>query len=717
MSINREIGERYAESTPEVPVAVPALVADAFTLSHLATDPEGFKVETGRQLRRNEEGYTSPLTDDERERLRQAMRQEAKFQGGPKVREARTALREAQSQSADKTVIAELEQRFHGHRQRYIRGMAGKVGLRDIHREGDTLIADIKNVAYPFYQEFAKPEDSEAVLDFSNLLGVSMAVRTADGRLVIQHRAVSKQRLDQEGLTRGNRVYSDGPGASVAGLYDASMDEPDRSPGTPDKVTSDSVRAASLKEAEEELGLSYGDIEKIRIVGLGHDHIRVHDELLLLTDSRLTAEELHQASRESKRNKNLGAADFEEKYFEIPATTEAIETLLTEVKAPLPPTHAALFIAAGYSIALQEQGLAAANDWRARMEPWVNENYRQMDEMVKTFYWQHPEALESTPERYWSDLAPERNPSGYSPDYTPGEQGLPETEEELVRTGLVPERRRYVESAFLFDVDGPITDPEKKAVIEPEVLDIIADRIENGEPVGFNTGRASAWVMERVVPQLLERIDNKAMLRNFVVIGEMGGTWVTFNEEGEAQYGQSQQLTVPDDMLEAIRKLTDEKYSDVMFVDPDKRTMVSIEMRQGQTVDVFDMRRAELGNELNQILAETGNEGRFAVEHTTIATDIQSKHVGKALGAERFVQLLRLLEIKPDQFLTFGDSPSDMEMTEELERRQLKALFVYVGEKEITRKAVNGTREKERFPVIKIGGYSLGTLRALGFLA
>lgn len=716
MSLERSVDLRYAEPSEARPVAEPAFETPTFTISHLSADPDGYKIDTRRQLTRRE-GRSGEFTEEEKARLRDAVKGveggkgEIQFQGGPAVREARLALIEGHARNASLEKLEELEQAFEHARQDYVRGMAGKVGVRNIERDGDTLSVDVKYVPFPAYTEFARPDDSEEMRDLSRLVGVAMAVRTADGKLVVQHRAVSKQRLDIEGLTRGNRIYADIPGASVAGMLDGTMNDPDRKAGTPDRLNTDAVRAAILKETDEELGLGYNDVSKVRIVGVGQDLVQVHDEFLLLTDANVTAEELREKSRTSAHNKNLGEADFEEKYVEIPATVAAIETLLTEVRAPLPPTHAALFVAAGYSMMLKEEGLHAANDWRARMEPWAGENYRRINEEVRTHYWMHPEALQQVPERYWNKPAPLRDPEGYSPHYTPDEQGLPDFEEEMVRTGLIPDRRRHVESAYLFDVDGPITDPELKEVVEEELLDTIAEQIQLGEPVGFNTGRSTAWVMERVVPHVLERVEDKSTLSNFVVIGEMGGTWVTFDEEGNPRHGKSQQLTVPEKMHQRVQQLVDEKYSDVMFVDPDKVTMVSIEMRQGQTVDVFDMRRAELGNELQQILTETGTESIFHVDHTTIATDIQSHNAGKALGAERFVQLLKLLEIKPDQYLTFGDSVSDLKMAEELVRRYRKTLFVYVGDKEVT------SGDEERFPIVPIKGYSAGTVRALRFLA
>jgi hydroxymethylpyrimidine pyrophosphatase-like HAD family hydrolase len=689
--------------------------AGAFTIPFLAADPEGFVVATDHQLTRREPdapGDAPLLSAPQQERLRHAMQDEIRFQGGEKVSAARAALRGAQEQAEEQGVatdpdeLGRLAHDFDQARQQYVRGMAGKVGLRNVTADGGTLTTDVKFVSFPVYTELSRPENSSEILDLSSLAGVAMAVRTTDDRLVIQHRAVAKQRLDGDSLSRGNRIYPDIPGASVAGMLDATVDSADRPAGAPDAVDTDAVRAAILKESFEELGTGLHDYAKLRVVGLAHDNIAPHDEFLLLTDARITAAQLREQSRSARRNQNLGDADFEEKFIDIEASPEAIETLLTDVKCPLPPTHAALMVASGYSMML-ERGVDEAEAWKARLEQAVRENYRQIDGMVAGFYQRQPEALERVPERYWDKPVPPRNPHGYSSDYTPEEQGLPNFDDEMVRTGLMPETRRVVPEAWLFDVDGPLTDPKEHKVTEPELLDIVARKLEAGEPVGLNTGREVEWVMERFVGALTERLNEPAALKNMIIIGEMGGTWAVFDADGQPHFNQSQQLSIPEALNDAIKQLVEQEYGDAMTFADERRTMASVIMREGYDLKDFDRLRLELGVKLHELVEESGQADRLHIGQTTIATDIQVKHAGKDLGADRFLEWLSVRGIRPEHVTTFGDSASDIEMAEELNRRGRDTTFVFVGENPVA------PTHPGAYPVIHEPGFSSATLKVL----
>lgn len=715
---NPENGHSHGQqpSRPEQPAGQPDFDAGAFTIPFLATDPEGFNVATNRQLTRREvhTGAAGPfLTPEQRERLSRSMKHEIRFQGGEQVAAARAALRGAQQQAeqqgvaADPAELGTLAHNFEQARQRYVRGMAGKVGVSNVESDGSTLSADVKFVAFPAYTELSHPGNSVEALDLSRLSGVAMAVRTTDDRLVIQHRAVAKQRLDGSSLSRGNRIYPDIPGASVAGMLDATMDSPDRLAGTPDPVDTDAVRAAILKEASEELGTDLHDFAKLRIVGLAHDNITPHDEFLLLTDARITSAELRERSRSAARNQNLGDADFEEKFVDIEASPEAIETLLTEVKCPLPPTHAALMAASGYSMVLAERGFEAAEAWKERLEEGIRENYRQIDEIVADFYERRPEVLARVPERYWDKPVPPRNRRGYSSDYTPEEQGLPSFDDEMVRAGLMPETRRTVAEAWLFDVDGPLTDPQEHKVTEPELLDIVARKLEAGEPIGLNTGREVQWVMDRFVDSLAGRLESPAALENLIVIGEMGGTWATFDADGQPHFNKSQQLAMPEELAAAIKQLVAERYGDAMTFADERQTMASVIMREGYDIKDFDRLRLELGGQLHEMVADSGAADQLQIGQTTIATDIQSIHAGKDLGADRFLEWLEVRGIKPEHITTFGDSASDIEMAEELHRRGRDTSFVFVGENPVA------PAHADSFMVTHEPGYSSATLKVL----
>ena len=701
----------------------PEFDGGAFTISAFSSSPEGFQFQTRNVIgKTGPEGLTGEraLTEQEQARVRDAIKGEMKYAKYGQVSDAREKWRtEKEKEDADPDEIAALRAEFDKERER-VKKSGKKIGIRDVQVDSNTLSADVKTVLFSVYNEFSKPGDREPILDLSAATGTAMILRSTDNRFVIQHRAVSKQRLSEPELSSGNASYNDQPGASVAGMLDASLSSPDRKPGTPDPIDTDSIKGNIFKEASEELGLAPTDMDALRIVGVAQDKVKIHDELLLLADTSLDASQIRKKSRESIRNNKdkLGEADFEEKFIDIPATREAVETLLTEVKCPLPPTHYATIVAAGYSIVLQESGAPAAEQWKKDLEPKMKANINAMNQIVSDYYVKYPEALtiKQVPERFWKlkrDRIPGRNQHGYTPAYAPDEQGLPSFEDEMTRTGLIPETRRHIGEVLMFDVDGPISDPTEKQIKHHELVTKLSERLEAGEPVFLNTGRSTKWVMERVVPHLNGKVDDSSLLSNLVIIGEKGGTWVEFDDNGEAYHGKSQVLSIPKAVNEAARKLVEDKYGDCMFFDATKQTMMSIEMKDGHEIAKFTSRQAELVEDLNALLAVKELENIFKVDATTIATDVESDYVGKARGADRCLQWLQDRGIKADRFVAFGDSVSDLEMADELQRRGKEVKFVYVGDAKKLADAAALGKVKDSDIITNEGDFSAGTLRYL----
>lgn len=242
------------------------------------------------------------------------------------------------------------------------------------------------------------------------------------------------------------------------------------------------------------------------------------------------------------------------------------------------------------------------------------------------------------------------------------------------------ETHRQVDTAYLFDVDGVLTDPVEKRVDREEIFSEIISRLQNGQPIAFNTGRSTKWVFENVITPMLDRVEYKSIFQNAIVIGEKGGSWAIFDENGDAQHHIVAGLGVSDELQHQIDELVTEKYAHIMGnLDP-KQTMSSIEMLDGANLEDFHAAQKQLVDDLNRLLATSGISGKLRVDATTIATDVENPHVGKALGTERFIEFLRLRDIKPTRFIAFGDSPSDLAMADELARRGRQVEMVYVGD-------------------------------------
>lgn len=241
------------------------------------------------------------------------------------------------------------------------------------------------------------------------------------------------------------------------------------------------------------------------------------------------------------------------------------------------------------------------------------------------------------------------------------------------------------QTAWVFDVDGVISNPQEKRVTEPEILDHIAEKLEKGEPVALNTGRSLVWMVERVVNPLLEKIKDKSVLQNFFAVGEKGGTWLTFDSEGKMEHHKDDSISVPQSLQEKVRNLIASEFSESMFYDETKLTMISTEMKDGYDLEDYAEDQRELNKKLQELIDQEGLGESLKVDPTVIASDIENRHVGKGFAVERILKWLSEKGIKPQEFVCFGDSISDIPMAEKIHERGASVRFVFVGRDKITK--------------------------------
>lgn len=254
---------------------------------------------------------------------------------------------------------------------------------------------------------------------------------------------------------------------------------------------------------------------------------------------------------------------------------------------------------------------------------------------------------------------------------------------ENISTVETKENERIVPYVLIFDVDGVLTHPSKKIVTEPELFNQFMRRLKAGEPIILNTGRAVDFMLKRILEPLEQLVDDKKLLKNLFAVGEQGAVSVQYDNMGKRTEFVDQSISVPKSLQIEAKRLTEEKFSDIAFYDITKKTMISIEMLDGLSVDEFRRKQGELNNELKKLLAQHGLTAEYKIDPTRIATDVENKHVGKGLAVQKALKWLTEQKIKPERFITFGDSPSDTAMADELCQRGLPVAFVFVGEKNL----------------------------------
>jgi hydroxymethylpyrimidine pyrophosphatase-like HAD family hydrolase len=235
--------------------------------------------------------------------------------------------------------------------------------------------------------------------------------------------------------------------------------------------------------------------------------------------------------------------------------------------------------------------------------------------------------------------------------------------------------------AWLFDVDGVLTQPEHKTVREPALFAELIRRLARGEPVGTNTGRSLTFLSAGLLDPLEALVSDRRLLHGLIAIGERGSAWITYNADGARGEHVDAATPLSPALRDEVRALLQRPdLAVVMFFDETKRTMISTELRPGKTIVEYAEPQRALVAELHAMLARHGLADQYRVDPTSIATDIEYRGVGKAYGAAKFAAMLEQRGIRPARYVCFGDSLSDYDMLTALGARGDRAELIFVGE-------------------------------------
>lgn len=416
----------------------PEFDGGSFTIEYLSSFTKGLEIETNSSERRrkpleplqeDQSPLREPLPFDEEQTtlLRKAIPGQIRYAKGNDARQALTALRTTQSKDASKETREDAYANYEEKRGLYHERMTPSVGITKVWQEGNSLVVDIRPADYPVYKTFARPSSSPEVLKYaSTMTATDIVIVTEDRRMVLQLRS------------HRNSPYGGLLGVSAAGYLQGKMyhptpgEQPTQEIGTLVPINTEYVKENILREMKEEIGLDEKDLNTISVTGFAKDKVQPHNGILLFATTSLNAEQIRTEAQKASKNSQLSDVEFMEKFIDIPATPEAIFTLVTQVKCPFPPDQYAAVILAGYNMVLEQRGRDAADNWIRDIEPKVKQNYQEINSIVAQYYEKHPEVLEQTPQ----GKAP-RNPRGYEPAYLPSEQGLPDAMSELKRIGLI----------------------------------------------------------------------------------------------------------------------------------------------------------------------------------------------------------------------------------------------------------------------------------------
>lgn len=238
---------------------------------------------------------------------------------------------------------------------------------------------------------------------------------------------------------------------------------------------------------------------------------------------------------------------------------------------------------------------------------------------------------------------------------------------------------KTAKAAWIFDIDGVITNLQMKTVNNPKILDLIAQKLNDNEPVALNTGRGLDWTIKNVINPIIHYVSDKKVLENFLAIGEKGGAWLTVNEDESKTIQIDKSLCIPSPLHKEIKNLVAKKYSEALKEYEIKPTMISFEMTTGFSYEKFKIIQKKLIQEINDLVKRTGLKDDLRVDPTRIAIDVEYQRVGKGFAMERILSWLKNKNILPNKIIAFGDSKSDFEMAQKAAGQSFQTEFVYVG--------------------------------------
>lgn len=162
----------------------------------------------------------------------------------------------------------------------------------------------------------------------------------------------------------------------------------------------------------------------------------------------------------------------------------------------------------------------------------------------------------------------------------------------------------------------------------------------------------------------------------------MGNTTIEFDQSNQPLVKILHKNLIPLPLSNTIREIVQNSYDQSMFVDNTKKSILTIEMRDGFNQEEYENLQSQLSGEINIILKNYHPDIHVRPSSSTIAIDVMPMDSNKSSGAHLIHDWLKnhKYNLKNSEIVAFGDSPSDLEMASYFATNNIKVKFVYVGE-------------------------------------
>lgn len=235
--------------------------------------------------------------------------------------------------------------------------------------------------------------------------------------------------------------------------------------------------------------------------------------------------------------------------------------------------------------------------------------------------------------------------------------------------------------AYIFDVDGVITDPQTRVIKHPEITSIIIKLLQNQNPVAFISGRTLVWLKQRIINVLenFAKTNNLPLeiFKHMYVSGEFG-TCETLFKNGQFSEIKNPNFVLKKELVANAKKAT-QNFSDIVFIDKEKQTHFTCEVYEDVPVSEFSKIEHEIATKYLKIIENLGLSQEYEVLEDRLGVSIKHKSANKNFATGQFLNWIKNNDFKPKVYKAFGDTPYDLEIGEELKKTGVKFEFIYTG--------------------------------------
>lgn len=231
---------------------------------------------------------------------------------------------------------------------------------------------------------------------------------------------------------------------------------------------------------------------------------------------------------------------------------------------------------------------------------------------------------------------------------------------------------------LLLDVDGPIASPVTRTIATPSIVNDLILLAGANVPIAFITGRSADFIRDEVIAPLVAAGLPEG-LRMYGVC-EKGAVWFPISPDGMGEIVIDSSVAFPPAVVDEVRQLVAERFSDTMFFDTTKRAMISVEQRTDVDSATYLAAQPAFNEAAFAIVARHGLGVRygdreepdadgsvpFRLDPTIISTDIESVTLDKDHGARRALEFFAESGSLPEVWRSVGDSRSDYLMADHL---------------------------------------------------